>query len=323
MKKALLLFIMAAATLTLTGCDNKKAETDKVRIATQPGVYAANMLLAKVEGYFEEELKGTGIELEYTSYMSAIPMNEAFAAGAADIGISGDMALLVARANGLPTKIFSKASRSEKMVAVVVRADSNITDIADLKGKKVAVTKGTLAVRLLSSALNSEGLTLSDIEMVNLPIMDKTNALTAKQVDAAVLWEPTLTSSINQGFVKRIFDGQGGIQQNDCYYFTSEKFAAGNQVILEAYIRAVEKANKQITENPRAAAEKLKNEINLPTETLTELLKTFEFSSVIGETEFEELKRVEEFNFENGFAQTRVDLNSFIDKSALNAVGIK
>ena len=323
MKRLLTGFLAVAMAFTLAGCGTKKAEADKVRVATQPGVYCANMLLAKVEGYFEQELKGTGITVEYNSFISAIPMNEAFAAGSVDIGISGDVALCVAKANGLPTKIFAKTSRNEEMTALIVRPDSDIIDIASLKGKKVAVIKGTVAARLLASALNTAGLTFNDVEIVNLPVTDIANAVASKQVEAGVVWEPNLTSAINQGLAKRLFDGRGGVQQNDCYFFVSEDFAKGNQVILEAFIRAIEKANKQIAENPKAAAEKLKNEINLPTETLAELLKTFEFTPAIGNAELEELGRVEKFNIENDLTKNTIDFNTFIDKSALNAVGIR
>ena len=323
MKKLLAGLMAIVVAFTLAGCGTKKAEADKVRIATQPNINCANMLLAKVEGYFEQEFEQMGVAVEYSSFLNAIALLEGFAARELDIGIGGDMPTLLAKANGRPVKVFSKASSSETMTALVVRKDSGITNIADLKGKKVTVYNGSISVRLLSSALNSVGLTLDDVETVNMPIPDAATAIESKQIDAATLWEPTLTKTMNTGLVTKLFDGKGGVQQNNHYYYANEDFAKNNPKILEAFIRATQKASKQIAENPRAAAEKLKDEINLPTDDLAKLLAVWDFEAGIGDAEMEELEKVEKFNRENDLTKNTVDLNDYLDKSALNAVGIK
>ena len=179
MKKNFLKKILTSAlTLTLlgalTGCGtkvnaagNEKADSgitaDVIRVATQPGVYAANILLAKKNGYFTEELEKLGykdLKITWDSFESGPPENEAFAAGAEDIGLIGDVPLLVAKASGQKTVTFAKLSAGETTVALTLPADSEITDPSQLKGKKVAYVKGSYGQHFLGLVLKMQDLHL-------------------------------------------------------------------------------------------------------------------------------------------------------------------
>ena len=342
MKKSFLKTILASAlTLSLlgslTGCgttvsaaDNEgtAAESgiiaDEIRVATQPGVYAANILLAKKNGYFTEELEKLGykdLKITWDSFESGPPENEAFAAGAEDIGLIGDVPLLVAKASGQKTVTFAKLSAGETTVALTLPADSDITDPSQLKGKKVAYVKGSYGQHFLGLVLEGAGLTFDDIEQINLPNSDIGNAVSSKQVDAGIIWEPGLTATLSTGTVKILLDGTG-IKSNNVFFFATQDFADNNPDALKAFIKAVERANEEIKADPAAAALQLKDEINLPTETLTELLTKYEFSTYISDKDIEELKDVESFNREQGFAANEVDVDTFVDRKHLAAAGV-
>ena len=321
--------VIAALLLTsaLTSCEEKKSDKNAskgaktVRVATQPAVFAANILLAKVNGYLEEELKSLGISIKWDSFAAGPPLNEAFAAGEEDIGVVGDVPLLVAKASGQKTLTFAKDSYGEKTVALVVGTNSTITELSQLKGKKVAFVKGSYGHHLLGLLLKKAGLTFGDIEQINLPNADVGNAVGSGQADAGVIWEPGLTASLKNGVVKRLADGTG-VKSNNVLFFTTESFAKDNPEILKAYIRALEKANKFIADDPQKAAELLQSEISLPVETLAELLKTFIYSSYISDADIAELKDVEQFNRAEKFSETEVDIGKFVDRSFLEATGI-
>ncbi|MCL1967159.1 MAG: aliphatic sulfonate ABC transporter substrate-binding protein [Fibromonadales bacterium] len=315
-------------TFVLIACEEKsdsKKNADNgakiVRVATQPGVYAANILLAKVNGYLEDELKNLGVSVRWDSFASGPPLNEAFAAGEEDIGLVGDVPLLVAKASGQKTLAFAKNSSGEKTVALTVKAGSAITDLAQLKGKKVAFVKGSYGHHFLGLLLNQAGLTFGDIEQINLPNADIGNAVGSGQADAGVIWEPGLSSNLKNGVVKKVIDGTG-IKSNNVFFFTTESFAKNNPEILKAYLRTLEKANKFIKDDPHKAAELLQGEISLPIETLAELLKLYNYSPYISDADIAELKAVEQFNRTQKFSETEVDVDKFVDRSFLESAGI-
>jgi len=311
----------------LIACDEKKGDksTDKgaktVRVATQAGIATSNILLVKVNGYLEEELKNLGVSVRWDSFASGPPMNEAFAAGEEDIGVVGDLPLLLAKASGQKIITFAKDASGEKAVALTVGVNSGITDVAQLKGKKVAFVRGSFGHHLLGLLLNQAGLTFSDIEQINLPNPDIGNAVGSGQADAGVMWEPPLTNSVKNGLTKRLIDGTG-IKSNSTFFFTTESFAKDNPEILKAYLRALEKANKFIADDPRKTAELLQSEVRLPVETYAELLKMYNRSSYISDADIAELKAVEQFIRAQKFSETEVDVDKFVDRSFLEAVGI-
>ena len=337
MKKALSILTAALlASLALTACGGKgdangkvnagapggdgvKAKT--VRVATQPTIVAANILLAKVNGYLKDELDRLGVSIKWDSFPAGPPMNEAFAAGEEDIGLVGDVPLLLAKASGQKTVAFAKTSFGEKTIALTTKPNSPITDLAQLKKKKVAFVKGSYGHHFLGLLLKKGGLTFNDIEQVNLPNADIGNAVGSNQVDAGVIWEAALSASVKNGNVKILIDATG-IKSNGVYFFTTESFAKDNPKILEAFIRAVEKGNEDIAKDPQKSAELLQGEVNLPVEILAGVLKTFTYSSYITDADIAELKDVEQFNRAEKFSETAVDVDKFVDRTFLKAVGI-
>ena len=299
-------------------------KADVIRVATQPGVYAANILLAKKNGYFTEELEKLGykdLKITWDSFESGPPENEAFAAGAEDIGLIGDVPLLVAKASGQKTVTFAKLSAGETTVALTLPAGSDISDPSQLKGKKVAYVKGSYGQHFLGLVLEEAGLTFDDIEQINLPNSDIGNAVSTEQADAGIIWEPGLSSTLSTGTIKILLDGTG-IKSNNVFFFATQDFADNNPDALTAFIKAVERANDEIKADPAAAAVQLKDEINLPTETLTQLLGKYEFSTYISDKDIDELKDVEKFNREQGFAANEVDVDAFVDRKHLSNAGI-
>jgi len=303
------------------GASNTGVKAKIVRVATQPSVPSAKILLVKVNGYLTDELKDLGVSVKWDSFNAGPPMNEAFAAGEEDIGIAGDVPVLISKGSGQKTVIFGKASSGEKTVALVVKPNSPITDLAQLKGKKVAYVKGSYGHHLLWRLLKKGGLTYNDIKQINLPNADIGNAVGSNQADAGIIWEPGLTGSIRNGTVKVLADATG-IKSNSLFFFATEAFAKDNPKILEAFLRAVEKADDFIARNPQKSAEVLQGEINLPVESLAGLFERFSYSTNISDADILELKDIEEFNRLEKLTEIPVDVDKFVDKTFLNAAGI-
>jgi sulfonate transport system substrate-binding protein len=132
----------------------------------------------------DEEFRNDGIKIERTYFKATGPgLNEAFAAGLLDFGSYGDLPTVVGKAGGLRTKYILSAGKGNN-VYVIVTPESGITSIKGLKGRKVAVTKGTYLHLTLNRLLKANGLTEKDIKLVNLSTADAQAALAAGSVDA-------------------------------------------------------------------------------------------------------------------------------------------
>ncbi|WP_028635538.1 ABC transporter substrate-binding protein [Pseudomonas parafulva] len=164
----------------------------------------------------EGEFAKDGIRIDWHFFKGAGPaVNEALANGQADFAYLGDLAAIVGKANGLDTRVLAAGVRGVKSYLGVVPG-SGIKSLHDLKGKRVAVFRGTANQLSFASALASQGLTERDLKVINLDFNAANAALAARQIDAT--WGlSTLLSLRERGLVEipvssRDLLGAGGTQ---------------------------------------------------------------------------------------------------------------
>jgi len=132
----------------------------------------------------EKEFAKDGIRIDWRFFKGAGPVvNEALANGQADFAYLGDLAAIVGKANGLDTRVLSAGVRGVKSYLGVVPG-SGIKTLHDLKGKRVAVFRGTANQLSFASALASQGLSERELKVINLDFNAANAALAAKQIDA-------------------------------------------------------------------------------------------------------------------------------------------
>ena len=159
----------------------------EVRIGYQKGTPI--LLLVKKQEALEARLKKIGINnVKWVEFQFGPPMLEALGAGAIDIGAVGDTPPVFAQAGGVNLVYFSATSPAEH--AVLVPENSTIKTLADLKGKRIALGKGSSAHNVFIKTLAIAGLTLKDVEPVYLGPADATAAFNSAKVDAWVVWDP-------------------------------------------------------------------------------------------------------------------------------------
>ncbi|MBW1250122.1 ABC transporter substrate-binding protein [Pseudomonas tolaasii] len=133
---------------------------------------------------FEKAFADQGIKVQWNYFKGAGPViNEAFANGQVDLAYLGDLAAIIGRSNGLDTRLLSATARDIKQYLGVVPG-SGIKTLQDLKGKRVAVFRGTATQLSLDSALASQGLSEKDLKIINLDFNAAGAALAARQIDA-------------------------------------------------------------------------------------------------------------------------------------------
>lgn len=325
MKKLLLVLVAAIlAVSVITGCSedkNTQASNDEtqLRIAAQPYPLYTPVYVAYRLGYLDEELNKVGAKYEWKSFKSGPLVNEAVAAGEADLGFMADLPAIIAKSTGLPIEVVSNVAYGEKGIAVLAKADSPIQSVADLKGKKVAYATGSYAQHLLALLLSKEGLSLNDVQSVNLGAGDQPAALASGEVDAIVIWEQYISQLTSDGTAKVIADGTGVKRGNMITYAVSD-YANKNPQVIEAYIKALNRANEVIKNEPEKAAEAVADDFGVSKELMLKIIPNFTYSTEFTEDDISEIKNVKDFSLESGIISKDVDIDSFINKKYLDAV---
>lgn len=163
------------------------AETITLRIGWQKfGVLA----LAKQTGALEKRLAEKNVRVEWAEFNSGPPLLEALGAGAVDFGPTGDVPPLFAQTAGGNLLYVGTYRPPAGFHGILVKKDSPIQSLADLKGKKVAYKRGSSAHAFAFKALATVGLTPDDIDNIDLPPPDAGAAFKNSSIDAWSIWDP-------------------------------------------------------------------------------------------------------------------------------------
>jgi sulfonate transport system substrate-binding protein len=331
LKKFSLISLLAVTALILSfngyGIEESSAATSgitakAIRIATQPIPHYAPVFVAQEKGWLEKELAKAGVTVRWTSFAAGPPMNEAFAAGEEDIGLLGDTPAIIAKSAGQDTRIIGLTSSGPKALAVVVRKNSNIKSVKALKGKKVAVTKGSYAHHLLSLVLKNNGLTTDDIQLINLSLADIGTALTTGDIDAGAMWEPLITK-LEENNVARVLADGTNIKKGVLVIVTTDRFATKNPELVKAFLKVYQRGYEFIKANPSEAANLIADDVKLTPKQLLKVIAKFDFNPVLHPDDIEELKKSEEFMRGAEIIKNPVNIDAFIDTSYAKAAGIK
>jgi sulfonate transport system substrate-binding protein len=163
--------------------------------------------LAHAQGWLEEEFKGEPVKIAWSFFKGAGPaVNEAIANKQLDFAVQGDLPSVIGRANGLKTKILM-ANGAHVPTYLAVPADSPLKSVKDLKGKKVAIFRGTNYHLSAVKVLAANGLTERDLQILNMDSAAATAGLISKDVDAAfgIYFVPL----IDKGIAKVIYTTKG------------------------------------------------------------------------------------------------------------------
>ncbi|OYV00084.1 MAG: aliphatic sulfonate ABC transporter substrate-binding protein [Burkholderiales bacterium PBB5] len=229
------------------------ATPDKLRIGFQKS--STLTLWLKSHGTLEAALAAQNVAVSWHEFNAGLPLLEALNVGALDI--SADVADAVppfALAAGAKLTYYASEAPSPQAQAIVVRKDSPITSLAQLKGQKVAFTKGAGAHYLLLQALQRAGLGLRDIEPAFLSPADGRAAFEGGNVAAWVIWDPFLSAVQRQSAVRVLTDG-AGLSAYRRFYLAATPYAQRRADVLALIYGELQRAGATIKANPRAAAE--------------------------------------------------------------------
>ena len=251
------------------------AETPK-EVRLDYAYYAPTSLVLKQQGLLEKALAPQGISVKWVFSQGSNRSLEYLNGGSTDFASTAGLAAVLSRANGSPINTVYVASRPE-WTALVVPKDSSINSLADLKGKKIAATKGTDPFLFLLQSLQKAGLDKNAVEIVHLQHPDGRTALERGDVDAWAGLDPLMASSQLQAGSRQLyrnldFNSYGVLS-------VTEKFAATQPELIKQVISAYEQAREWAIANPDALAQLLADEAKLPLEVAKLQLSRTDFSN--------------------------------------------
>lgn len=267
--------ILGAAALALSLQPlAQAAETAPAEVHLDYAYYSPVSLVLKHFGWLEEALPNTkvGWVLSQGSNRSLEYLNS----GGVDFASSASLSAVLSRANGSPIKSVYVYSRAE-WTALVVRKDSKFQTVTDLKGKKIAATKGTDPYLFTLRSLQKAGLTKDDVELVHLQHPDGRTALEKGDVDAWAGLDPHMAASEIQAgsrllYRNKDFNSYGVVS-------VTEKYAKEHPQTIAKVLGAYEKARDWAVKHPDEFAKLLADESGLPLEVAKLQLSRTDLSS--------------------------------------------
>ncbi|WP_156119264.1 ABC transporter substrate-binding protein [Modestobacter caceresii] len=276
-KSSMVLGSMVIGALVLTGCGGEddgaepvagagSDELTTVRVGAIPIVDVAPLYLAQEVGIFADH----GLEVEPFLAQGGAAIVPAVLAGEAEFGFSNITSLLQAESRGVPLALVAPGSGAtgnveEDFAAVIVPADSEVQEPADLAGKRVAINSiNNISDTVVRETVRQDGGDPSSIQFVELAFPNMVAAVADGSVDAAFAVEPFATVGVSQGMrVVAAPYTQTDEALTVAGYFTSDQYAAENADTVQAFADAMAEAQQYATEHPAEVREVLGSYTNI------------------------------------------------------------
>lgn len=254
-----------AGVMLLSGC-SKKEESVTLNIGFQK--YGVLPIL-KERGTLEALLKQQGVNMKWVEFPAGPQLLEGLNVGSVSFGEAGEAPPIFAQAANSNLVYVANQPEAPKAEALIVQKDSNIQSVQDLKGKRIALNKGSNVHYLLLKVLEANNLKLSDIEVVYLPPSDARAAFERGAVDAWVIWDPFFAAAEHQIGARVIATGEN-IVSNHQFYLADRKFAEANPQIIDAVVNELNLTTEWVSSHQDEAAKLLEK----PTGLAFDVLKT-------------------------------------------------
>jgi sulfonate transport system substrate-binding protein len=227
------------------------------------------LTVLKAKGDLEKRLAPLGIDVRWTEFPSGPAMLEALNVGALDFGTVGEAPPVFAQAAGADLVYVANQPPAPAGEAILVPKDSAIKSVAELKGKKVALNKGSNVHFLLVKALEKAGVAYKDVNVIYLAPADARAAFEKGVIDAWVIWDPFFAAAERQLGARILADGKG-LVANHQFYVATRGYSDKNPQIISAIVDELTKLDAWAPTNLTEVAKLLSPLIGLDIST-TEL----------------------------------------------------
>lgn len=252
--KQALSIVLGFSVLSASSAAFAEYNPKQLRIGFQKS--ASLLTLLKAEGTLEKRLAPKGIEVKWVEFPAGPQLLEGLNVGAIDFGYVGEAPPVFAQAAGANFVYVGHEDPAPRAEALIVQKDSPIKTVADLKGKKIALNKGSNVHYLLVKLLEKHGLKYSDIQPVFIPPADARAAFERGSVDAWVIWDP-FTAAAQQQIGARILADGTGVVNNYAFFLAERTFATKSPEVINELFAVLQQTGQQINKDYPAAAARI------------------------------------------------------------------
>lgn len=308
--------LLSAMLFTLSGIavsSSVSAETLDISYVQSP--FNLQMIVMKEHGLLEAEMAKQNVIVKWHEITSGSQQAQALASGDLDIaGVINTASVLMANGAGNPVRVLAGVSRPTDTFAIVGRKNGPST-IAELKGKKIAGPKGTVLHQTLVAALAKEGMSIQDVEFLQMGIPQAFAALQSGQVDAALLAAGAIMNAEREG--ARTITTATGLTVPTLVMATSENIATTHPNWIAAVIRAHDQAAHWIAANKDAAIALGAKQQGVSMDEAKTLYDWAHFTQRLTPDDLNNLQTEMQFMLDNDLMRKPVDIKAIILPQAM------
>lgn len=219
-------------------------DPEQLRIGYQKS--AVNLVILKQQGALERRFPNSRVS--WIEFPAGPQLLEALSAGSLEFGLTGDSPPVFAQAAGKDLLYVGAEPPKPDSSAILVLKDSPLRTLADLRGRKVALQKGSSAHYLLVRAVEKAGLQWSDIQPVYLTPADARAAFERRSVDAWAIWDPFYAAT-ELALQPRVLATGRALSSNNSFYLASRPFATRHAAALAVLFEELTRADRLVQEN--------------------------------------------------------------------------
>lgn len=258
---ALLVAVAAMSSVAATAAEPLK----EIRLGFQK---TSLPVIAQQQKLVEKSFEKDGVAVRWVEFAAGPPLVEALNVGSIDLGWTGDAPPIFGQAAGANFVYVAALPSNGAGEAIFVKPDSRIKTLADLKGKKVGVTKGSSAQNLLAAALEKAGIPYAEITPVYLSPADAGAAFASDKIDAWAVWDPFFAIAETR-FHPRVLTTTKAELNVNTYFLANKTFAAEHPAAVTTVIDDLKAAAGWADANRDKVAEALHEVTGVPLEAQT------------------------------------------------------
>jgi aliphatic sulfonates family ABC transporter substrate-binding protein len=212
--------------------------------------------LLRSSGALDRALAARGAQARWTEFASGPELVEALRADALDLGVVGEAPPLLAQAAQTPIIYVAAEPPAPQAEAIVVHAESPLRRVADLRGRRVVLTRGANVHFLLLRALEEAGVDAAAVDVTFAGPAESRQMFDAHQVSAWVIWDPLL-ASVQHASGARVLRDATGLATNRAFYIGSRPFTGAHPALVDLFLAEIDKLGRTANDNAEAVVDLL------------------------------------------------------------------
>ncbi|MGZ9698721.1 aliphatic sulfonate ABC transporter substrate-binding protein [Bacillus safensis] len=313
-----MIVIFLSLLLVLAGCgqaaDGSENKVKEIRIGIQQSL--SPLLLAKEKGWFEQSFEKEGVKVKWVEFQSGPPQFEGLAANQLDFSQVGNSPVIAGQAAGIDFKEIGLSQDGLKANGILVKKNSEIQKVEDLKGKKIAVAKGSSGFDFLYKVLDQAGLSAKDVQIIQLQPDEAISAFENGSVDAWSIWEPFLSLETIKKGAKLLVNGEATDLYSPGFTLVRTQFADLHPELVVKFLKVYDHAVKWQKSHPEEAVTLYARLKNLDKKVVTQVLNNTEpLNKPISKKIINAQQHTADFQYKTKAIQRKIDVNQVVDNS--------